>query len=171
LPDEIGYPVVMRPSYVLGGRDMRIVYNEQGIRSFMAIPGMSGGEHPVLLDQFLKDAIEVDVDAVSDGRMTVIGGIMEHIEEAGIHSGDSACVLPPHTLSPAIIAEITTATKAMAQELGVIGSDEYSVRGSRADTLYPGGQSPGLADRTFCFQGNRCAAGQNRHQGDAGNEP
>ena len=118
---RIGYPVVMRPSYVLGGRDMRIVYNEAGIRSFMAIPGMSGGEHPVLLDQFLKDAIEVDVDAICDGTMTVIGGIMEHIEEAGIHSGDSACVLPPHTLSAAMVAEITAATKAMAKELGVIG--------------------------------------------------
>jgi carbamoyl-phosphate synthase large subunit len=101
----------------------------------MAIPGMSGGEHPVLLDQFLKDAIEVDVDAVSDGRMTVIGGIMEHIEEAGIHSGDSACVLPPHTLSPAIITEITAATKAMAQELGVIGlmNIQFAVQGQ---TLY-----------------------------------
>jgi Carbamoylphosphate synthase large subunit (split gene in MJ) len=106
----------MRPSYVLGGRDMRIVYNEEGIRRFMAIPGMAGGEHPVLLDQFLKDAIEVDVDAVSDGRQTVVGGIMEHIEEAGIHSGDSACVLPPYTLSPAIIQEITAATKAMAAD-------------------------------------------------------
>jgi len=128
---EIGYPVVMRPSYVLGGRDMRIVYNEQGIRSFMAIPGMAGGEHPVLLDQFLKDAIEVDVDAVSDGTMTVIGGIMEHIEEAGIHSGDSACVLPPHTLTPAIITEITAATKAMAKELGVIGlmNIQFAVQG------------------------------------------
>ena len=130
---EIGYPVVMRPSYVLGGRDMRIVYNEQGIRSFMAIPGMTGGEHPVLLDQFLKDAIEVDVDAISDGSMTVLGGIMEHIEEAGIHSGDSACVLPPHTLSQAMIDEITAATKAMAQELGVIGlmNVQYAVQGQR----------------------------------------
>jgi len=129
---EIGYPVVMRPSYVLGGRDMRIVYNEQGIRSFMAIPGMIGGEHPVLLDQFLKDAIEVDVDAVSDGKMTVIGGIMEHIEEAGIHSGDSACVLPPHTLTGAILEEITLATKAMAKELGVIGlmNVQYAVQGN-----------------------------------------
>jgi carbamoyl-phosphate synthase large subunit len=132
---EIGYPVVMRPSYVLGGRDMRIVYNEQGIRSFMAIPGMTGGEHPVLLDQFLKDAIEVDVDAISDGSMTVLGGIMEHIEEAGIHSGDSACVLPPHTLSQTMIEEITAATKAMAQELGVIGlmNVQYAVQGQ---TLY-----------------------------------
>ncbi|BCO08163.1 carbamoyl-phosphate synthase (glutamine-hydrolyzing) [Desulfolithobacter dissulfuricans] len=128
--ERIGYPVVVRPSYVLGGRDMRIVYNEQGIRDFMAIPGIAGGEHPVLLDKFLKDAIEVDVDAVSDGKMTVIGGIMEHIEEAGIHSGDSACVLPPHTLSPAMIDEITRATKAMAEELGVIGlmNVQYAVK-------------------------------------------
>ena len=129
--DRIGFPVVMRPSYVLGGRDMRIVYNEQGIVDFMAIPGMAGSEHPVLLDQFLKDAIEVDVDAVSDGSMTVIGGIMEHIEEAGIHSGDSACVLPPHTLAPAMIEEISRATKAMAEELGVIGlmNVQYAVKG------------------------------------------
>ncbi len=133
--EEIGYPVVMRPSYVLGGRDMRIVYNEQGIRDFMALPSIMGSEHPVLLDQFLKDAIEVDVDAVSDGSMTVIGGIMEHIEEAGIHSGDSACVLPPHTLSESMIDEISRATRAMAGELGVIGlmNVQYAVKG---DDLY-----------------------------------
>ncbi len=119
--EEIGYPIVMRPSYVLGGRDMRIVYNADAIRRFMELPGIAGGEHPVLLDQFLKDAIEVDVDAICDGKLTVLGGIMEHIEEAGIHSGDSACVLPPHTLSKAIQEEIAAATKAMALELGVIG--------------------------------------------------
>ena len=132
---KIGYPVVMRPSYVLGGRNMRIVYNEQGIRDFMAIPGIAMSEHPVLLDHFLKDAIEVDVDAVSDGNMNVIGGIMEHIEEAGIHSGDSACVLPPHTLSQSMIDEITRATKAMAEELGVIGlmNVQYAVK---SETLY-----------------------------------
>ncbi len=135
IAEEIGFPVVMRPSYVLGGRDMRIVYNEQGIHDFMAIPGMTGGEHPVLLDKFLKDAIEVDVDAISDGKLTVIGGIMEHIEEAGIHSGDSACVLPPHTLSETMVAEITRATKSMAEELGVIGlmNVQYAVKG---ETLY-----------------------------------
>jgi carbamoyl-phosphate synthase large subunit len=146
---EIGFPVVMRPSYVLGGRDMRIVYNEQGIRNFMAIPGMSGGEHPVLLDQFLKDAIEVDVDAVCDGRMTVIGGIMEHIEEAGIHSGDSACVLPPHTLSASMVREIASATKAMAMELGVIGlmNVQYAVQG---DTLFVLEVNP-RASRTVPF--------------------
>jgi len=133
--ERIGYPVVMRPSYVLGGRDMRIVYNEKGIREFMAIPGMAGSDHPVLLDKFLKDAIEVDVDAVSDGKNTIIGGIMEHIEEAGIHSGDSACVLPPHTLAPAMLAEISRATRAMAAELGVIGlmNVQYAVKG---DDLY-----------------------------------
>ena len=130
--EQIGYPVVMRPSYVLGGRDMRIVYNEQGIRDFMSLPGIAGSEHPVLLDQFLKDAIEVDVDAVSDGTLTVIGGIMEHIEEAGIHSGDSGCVLPPHTLSAEMIEEITRATRAMAGELGVIGlmNVQYAVKGN-----------------------------------------
>ena len=134
---DIGYPVVMRPSYVLGGRNMRIVYNEEGIRRFMAIPGMAGGEHPVLLDQFLKDAIEVDVDAVADGSRTVIGGIMEHIEEAGIHSGDSACVLPPYTLTPAMVEEITAATRAMAQELGVIGlmNVQFAVQGGNLFVL------------------------------------
>ena len=128
--ERIGFPVVMRPSYVLGGRDMQIVYNEQGLREFMARPTIAGSEHPVLLDRFLKDAVEVDVDAVSDGTMTVIGGIMEHIEEAGIHSGDSACVLPPHTLSENMIAEIMRATKAMAGELGVIGlmNVQYAVK-------------------------------------------
>ena len=133
--EQIGYPVVMRPSYVLGGRDMRIVYNEQGIRDFMAIPGIAGSEHPVLIDQFLKDAIEIDVDAVSDGRTTVIGGIMEHIEEAGIHSGDSACVLPPHTLEEPMIEEIKRATRAMAEELGVVGlmNVQYAVKD---DILY-----------------------------------
>ncbi len=118
---RIGYPVVVRPSYVLGGRAMRIVYNEKGIREFMASAIIVSSEHPVLIDKFLKDAVEVDVDAISDGDMTVIGGIMEHIEEAGIHSGDSACVLPPHSLSAAMIAEIREASKAMARELKVIG--------------------------------------------------
>jgi len=146
---KIGFPIVMRPSYVLGGRDMRIVYNEQGICDFMAIPGIAMSDHPVLLDQFLKDAIEVDVDAVSDGTMTVIGGIMEHIEEAGIHSGDSACVLPPHTLSTAMIEEITRATKSMAEELGVIGlmNVQYAVKG---DMLYVLEVNP-RASRTVPF--------------------
>lgn len=128
---RIGFPVVMRPSYVLGGRDMCIVYNEEGIRNFMAKPGMSGAEHPVLLDQFVKDAIELDVDAVCDGKRAVIGGIMEHIEEAGIHSGDSACVLPPYTLSGGMLQQIADATRAMALELGVVGlmNVQFAVQG------------------------------------------
>ena len=133
--NTIGYPVVVRPSYVLGGRDMRIVYSDDEIRNFMAIPGIAGADHPVLIDKFLKDAIEVDVDALCDGNDTIIGGIMQHIEEAGIHSGDSACVLPPHTLSDEMIAEIKEASRAMALELGVIGlmNVQYAVKG---DDLY-----------------------------------
>ena len=119
--NRIGYPVVVRPSYVLGGRDMRIVYTDDEVRRFMVAVGGTNLEHPILIDKFLKDAIEVDVDALSDGETTIIGGIMEHIEEAGIHSGDSACVLPPHTLSIAMIEEIKAASKAMAAELGVVG--------------------------------------------------
>ena len=121
IAERIGYPVVVRPSYVLGGRAMRIVYNEKGIREFMASAIIVSSKHPVLIDKFLKDAVEVDVDAISDGEVTVIGGIMEHIEEAGIHSGDSACVLPPHSLSPEMIEEIKEASRAMARELHVIG--------------------------------------------------
>jgi carbamoyl-phosphate synthase large subunit len=109
---------------------MRIVYTDEGIEEFMKAVGGTILEHPVLIDQFLQDAIEVDVDAVCDGKMTVIGGIMEHIEEAGIHSGDSACVLPPHTLSEDLIDEIKRATRAMAKELGVIGlmNVQYAVK-------------------------------------------
>ena len=121
IAERVGYPVVVRPSYVLGGRAMRIVYNEKGIREFMSSAIIVSSQHPVLIDKFLKDAIEVDVDAISDGEVTIIGGIMEHIEEAGIHSGDSACVLPPHSLSSEMIEEIKEASKAMAQELNVIG--------------------------------------------------
>ena len=121
IAERVGYPVVVRPSYVLGGRAMRIVYNEKGIKEFMASAIIVSSQHPVLIDKFLKDAIEVDVDAISDGETTIIGGIMEHIEEAGIHSGDSACVLPPHSLSKEMIEEIKAASKAMAEELKVIG--------------------------------------------------
>jgi carbamoyl-phosphate synthase large subunit len=121
IAERVGYPVVVRPSYVLGGRAMRIVYNEKGIREFMASAIIVSSEHPILIDKFLKDAVEIDVDAISDGEVTIIGGIMEHIEEAGIHSGDSACVLPPYSLSPEMIEEIKEASRAMAQELNVIG--------------------------------------------------
>ena len=118
---KIGYPVLVRPSYVLGGRAMKIVYDETELKEFMQTVEDVLKEKPVLIDKFLEDAVEVDVDAVSDGRLTVIGGIMEHIEEAGIHSGDSACVLPPHTLSDDIIDTIRKYTLALSKELKVKG--------------------------------------------------
>jgi carbamoyl-phosphate synthase large subunit len=119
--DRIGYPVLLRPSYVLGGRAMEIVHDEEGLRRYLAEAVQASEERPVLIDRFLEDAIEVDVDAISDGETVVIGGIMEHIEEAGVHSGDSACSLPPRSLSPDVVEEIARQTKALAAELGVVG--------------------------------------------------
>ena len=147
--NHIGYPVVIRPSYVLGGRAMRIAYNEEAIKEFMKSIGGTAQEHPILIDQFLKDATEVDVDAISDGKATVIGGIMEHIEEAGIHSGDSACVLPPHSLSAEIIEEIEEASRSMAIELGVIGlmNVQFAIK---EETLYVLEVNP-RASRTVPF--------------------
>jgi len=118
---KIGYPVLVRPSYVLGGRAMKIVYDEASLVEFIKEARETSQEHPILIDKFLEDAVEVDVDAVSDGELTVIGGIMEHIEEAGVHSGDSACVLPPHTLSDDIIDTIRKYTYALSKELKVKG--------------------------------------------------
>jgi len=118
---RIGYPVLLRPSYVLGGRAMEIVHDEEGLRKYLMEAVSASEEKPVLVDRFLEDAIEIDVDAISDGETVVVGGIMEHIEEAGVHSGDSACSLPPHSISRETIAEITRQTKALASELSVIG--------------------------------------------------
>jgi carbamoyl-phosphate synthase large subunit len=117
----IGWPVVVRPSYVLGGRAMEIVYDETMLRRFMETAVHVSPGHPILIDQFLEDAIELDVDAISDGETTVIGGIMEHIEQAGIHSGDSACVLPPISISAEIQEEIRRQTRLLAAELRVVG--------------------------------------------------
>jgi carbamoyl-phosphate synthase large subunit len=118
---QIAYPVLVRPSYVLGGRAMEIVYDEDDLRDYMERAVQASPDHPILVDKFLEDAIEMDVDAISDGKTVVIGGIMEHIEEAGIHSGDSACSLPPRSVSETLLKEIREQTKAMALELGVVG--------------------------------------------------
>ena len=118
---RIGYPVMVRPSYVLGGRAMEIVYDEDSIRNYMERAVKASPDHPILVDKYLSDAVEVDVDAVSDGEAVIVGGVMEHIEEAGIHSGDSACSLPPYSLSAEIVGEIKGQTKALAKELGVVG--------------------------------------------------
>ncbi|MBT3029762.1 MAG: carbamoyl-phosphate synthase large subunit [Candidatus Thiodiazotropha sp. (ex Lucina pensylvanica)] len=121
LADEIGYPLVVRPSYVLGGRAMEIVYNENELRRYMREAVSVSNDSPVLLDRFLDDAIEVDIDAISDGKEVLIGGIMEHIEQAGVHSGDSACSLPPYTLSAAVQDRMREQMRKMALELKVIG--------------------------------------------------
>ncbi len=146
---RIGYPVLVRPSYVLGGRSMEIVYDAETLRTFMAKALLVSPGHPILIDKFLEDAVEVDVDAISDGRTTVVAGIMEHIEEAGIHSGDSACILPPLTLAPAMLERIETQTRLLAAELGVVGlmNIQYAIKGP---TLYVLEVNP-RASRTVPF--------------------
>jgi len=119
--EQIGYPVLVRPSYVLGGRAMEIVFDEDSLRRYMTEAVSVSPEHPVLIDQFLEDAIEVDVDAVSDGQRALVAGVMEHIEEAGVHSGDSACAIPPFSLPDSVIEEIKQSTLAIANELKVCG--------------------------------------------------
>jgi carbamoyl-phosphate synthase large subunit len=119
--ETLGYPVLLRPSYVLGGRAMEIVFDEESLRSYMERAVDVAPGRPVLIDRFLEDAIELDVDAVSDGQRTVIGGIMEHIERAGVHSGDSACSLPTKSIPEPLLDEVRRQVKALARELGVIG--------------------------------------------------
>jgi carbamoyl-phosphate synthase large subunit len=134
---RIGYPVLVRPSYVLGGRAMEIVYDEDTLERFIVEASRVSGEHPILIDKFLEDAIEVDVDMIADGETFVIGGILEHIEEAGIHSGDSAMVLPPYSLSEDVINKIRQATVAMARELKVVGlmNVQYAIRDNKVFVL------------------------------------
>jgi carbamoyl-phosphate synthase large subunit len=137
IANKIGYPVLVRPSFVLGGRAMELVYQEEDLRRYMASAIEVTPDRPVLVDRFLEDAIEVDVDCIADGETTVIGAIMEHIEEAGIHSGDSACVIPTFSLSKKVLDEISTATKAMARELKVRGlmNVQFAVKGEEVYVL------------------------------------
>jgi len=134
---RIGYPVIVRPSYVLGGRAMQIVYDEESLRKYIQTNVMTSSQYPLLIDQYLRDAIEVDVDAISDGSQVFVAGIMEHVEEAGIHSGDSACSLPPYTLSPTIIAHIQQQTISLAKELRVVGlmNIQFAVQGGEVFIL------------------------------------
>jgi carbamoyl-phosphate synthase large subunit len=149
IAQTIGYPVVIRPSYVLGGRAMEIVHGEDGLLRYMGRAVQVSGRNPVLIDSYLQDAIEVDVDAVADREVVFVAGVMEHIEEAGIHSGDSACSLPPHTLPPAIIAEIERQTEALARGLDVVGlmNTQFAVKG---DDIYVLEVNP-RASRTVPF--------------------
>ncbi len=135
LAEEIGYPLVVRPSYVLGGRAMEIVHDEDDLRRYMREAVKVSNESPVLLDRFLDDAIEVDIDAICDGEEVLIGGIMEHIEQAGVHSGDSACSLPPYTLSPSVQDRMRDQIRRLAHALKVVGlmNTQFAIKG---DDIY-----------------------------------
>jgi carbamoyl-phosphate synthase large subunit len=145
----IGYPVLVRPSYVLGGRAMQIVYDEQDLVQYMREAVRVSPEHPILVDKFLEDALEIDVDAVADKDIVVIGGVMEHIEKAGVHSGDAACALPPYSLDEVQVRTLRTQTKAMAKALGVIGliNVQFAIRN---DVVYVLEVNP-RASRTVPF--------------------
>ncbi|MDT8376441.1 MAG: carbamoyl-phosphate synthase large subunit [Mariprofundaceae bacterium] len=147
--NRVGYPVVVRPSYVLGGRAMQIVHDEAGLLRYMREAVSVSHDHPVLLDRFLNQAIELDVDALSDGHRVVIGGIMEHIEEAGVHSGDSSCCLPPHSISDSVIAEVRRQTEALGLALNVNGllNIQFALQG---DDIYVLEVNP-RASRTVPF--------------------
>ena len=146
---EVGYPVVLRPSYVLGGRGMQIVHDRAGLQRYIREAVRVSGDNPVLVDHYLNDAIEVDVDCIADGETVYVAGVMEHIEEAGIHSGDSACSLPPYSLSPATVTELKGQTEAMAKALGVVGlmNVQYAIQG---ETIYVLEVNP-RASRTVPF--------------------
>ncbi|MDR7303314.1 carbamoyl-phosphate synthase large subunit [Haloactinomyces albus] len=156
IADDIGYPVLVRPSYVLGGRGMEIVYDEASLENYIARATEVTPEHPVLVDNFLDDAIEIDVDALADGTDVYLGGVMEHIEEAGIHSGDSACALPPITLGRQDIEKVRRCTEALAQGLGVRGllNVQYALKD---DVLYVLEANP-RASRTVPFVSKAAAA-------------
>ena len=128
---EVGYPLVVRPSYVLGGRAMEVVFNEDDLRAYMTAAVHVSNDSPVLLDRFLDLAIEVDVDAICDGKDVYIGGIMEHVEQAGVHSGDSGCSLPPNSLSAALQTQIRDQTRRLALALNVIGlmNVQFAIQG------------------------------------------
>ncbi|BAL25379.1 carbamoyl-phosphate synthase large subunit [Azoarcus sp. KH32C] len=158
LAAEIGYPLVVRPSYVLGGRAMEIVHEQKDLERYMREAVKVSNESPVLLDRFLNDATEIDVDALSDGQQVIIGGIMEHIEQAGVHSGDSACSLPPYTLSPRLQDELRRQTEAMARALNVCGlmNVQFAIQGEGNDaTVYVLEVNP-RASRTVPFVSKAC---------------
>jgi carbamoyl-phosphate synthase large subunit len=149
IADRIGFPVIIRPSYVLGGRAMEIVYDRIGLARYMREAVRVSGDNPVLIDRYLNEASEVDVDCICDGESVYVAGVMEHIEEAGIHSGDSACSIPPYSLSPAIVAELRAETEAMAKALNVVGlmNVQYAIQN---DLIYVLEVNP-RASRTVPF--------------------
>ncbi|WP_374481731.1 carbamoyl-phosphate synthase large subunit [Zoogloea sp.] len=158
LAAEIGYPLVVRPSYVLGGRAMEIVHEQKDLERYMREAVKVSNDSPVLLDRFLNDATEVDVDALSDGKRVMIGGIMEHIEQAGVHSGDSACSLPPYTLSQKLQDELRRQTEAMARALNVCGlmNVQFAIQGEGDDAVVYVLEVNPRASRTVPFVSKAC---------------
>ncbi|ENO90055.1 carbamoyl-phosphate synthase large subunit [Thauera linaloolentis] len=159
LAAEIGYPLVVRPSYVLGGRAMEIVHEQKDLERYMREAVKVSNESPVLLDRFLNDATEVDVDALSDGQQVIIGGIMEHIEQAGVHSGDSACSLPPYTLSARLQDELRRQTEAMARALNVVGlmNVQFAIQGEGDNAVVYVLEVNPRASRTVPFVSKACS--------------
>ena len=159
LAAEIGYPLVVRPSYVLGGRAMEIVHEQKDLERYMREAVKVSNESPVLLDRFLNDATEVDVDALSDGKQVIIGGIMEHIEQAGVHSGDSACSLPPYTLSAKLQDELRRQTEAMARALNVCGlmNVQFAIQGEGDNAVVYVLEVNPRASRTVPFVSKACS--------------
>jgi carbamoyl-phosphate synthase large subunit len=137
IAESIGYPILVRPSYVLGGRAMQIVYDAEDLVQFVREAAQVAPDHPILVDKFLEDALEIDVDAVSDGHRVVVGGVMEHIEKAGVHSGDAACALPPYSLDDTQVRTLCAQTRALARALGVVGliNVQFAIRNDVAYVL------------------------------------
>ena len=158
IAERIGYPVLVRPSYVLGGRGMEIVYDDETLAGYISRATTISEDRPVLVDRFLDDAIEIDVDALCDGEEVFIGGVMEHIEEAGVHSGDSSCALPPITLGRSVLEQVRRSTEAIAHGVGRARAAQRPVRAARRDPLRAGGQPAGVAHGAVRLQGHRGAA-------------
>ena len=164
---EIGYPVLVRPSYVLGGRGMEIVYDDEALEGYIARATAISPEHPVLVDRFIDDAVEIDVDALFDGDELFLGGVMEHIEEAGIHSGDSSCALPPITLGEREIDADPRGHRGDRPRGRGARPDQHPVRARLRRALRARGQPAGQPHRAVRLQGDGDAAGQGRGPGDA----
>ena len=164
IAQKIGYPVLVRPSFVLGGRAMELVYNDDDLRRYMQNAIEVSPDRPVLVDRFLEDAIEVDVDCIADGEISVIGAIMEHIEQAGIHSGDSACVIPTFSLPEAVLRRNRDRDQGDGARTKGARTDERAVRGERRRRLRARSESARLADGAVCEQGDRRAAGKTGRQ-------
>ena len=167
IAEDVGFPLLVRPSYVLGGRAMEICYSAEDLAEYLERHVKADQEHPLLLDRFLEDAIEVDVDALCDGETCEVAGIMQHVEEAGVHSGDSACVIPPMSLGEEMLDEIRETTEPDRARARRDRADQHPVRGRRRPPLRDRGEPARLAHGALRLEGDRRAAGEDRLPADA----